>query len=194
LSQEALIRREVVMNKLASVFVVLLMVSAAPATTVTLVPIEEGQPGSATNPLGPSDTVMILVTTDNPLLAIDAVLYEGYGMGTIVDAMNPLEVWPAQWDPHDVQWPIVGGGQVEIGAGGFGPGLDIVGWYLLHCDGEGEVMVTLVPGQSFGGSMDINYLTPEIGGTITIHQIPEPVTAVILGLGGLALLRKRPVR
>ncbi|MHC4476943.1 MAG: hypothetical protein ACYTEL_14955 [Planctomycetota bacterium] len=28
-----------------------------------------------------------------------------------------------------------------------------------------------------------------IGGTITIHQIPEPMTAAILALGGLVLLR-----
>ena len=51
---------------------------------------------------------------------------------------------------------------------------------LFHCDGPGDVLIAL---------MDFN--TGAIFDEIIIHQVPEPMTLSLLGLGGLGLLRRR---
>jgi len=51
---------------------------------------------------------------------------------------------------------------------------------VFHCDGLGDVIITL---WDEGGVV--------IEDTIIIHQVPEPVTMSLLGLGGLALIRRR---
>ena len=56
-------------------------------------------------------------------------------------------------------------------------------WDLeLHCDDEGDVVISLTD--------DTGYLTGTID-TITVHQIPEPMTIALLGLGGLFLRRRK---
>ncbi len=50
---------------------------------------------------------------------------------------------------------------------------------LFHCDGEGDV--TIVIFDDVFGPVD----------TLTIHQIPEPMTVALLGLGGLFLRRRK---
>ena len=51
---------------------------------------------------------------------------------------------------------------------------------VLHCDGEGDVIVDLY---------DSTGMT--IIDSILIHQIPEPITIALLGLGGLFLRRRK---
>ena len=78
----------------------------------------------------------------------------------------------------------------------------------LHCDGDGPVTVDLIAASS------LRYMTYSVSQTpigydwavedyvetvavgtimdsVTIEQIPEPMTMSLLGLGGLALLRRR---
>ena len=56
-----------------------------------------------------------------------------------------------------------------------------VWWDLeLHCDATGDVTINLYNG---GGSSIID--------VATIHQIPEPMTIALLGLGGLFLRRRK---
>jgi len=52
----------------------------------------------------------------------------------------------------------------------------------LHCEGPGDVTVTLWDGR-------VGYEAPV--DTLIIHQIPEPATIALLGLGGLLLRRKK---
>jgi hypothetical protein len=71
-----------------------------------------------------------------------------------------------------------------------------------HCDGEGPVIITVMPARvanplgrpivataatEWGNGVDVAAL----GGSITVMQIPEPMTMSLLGLGGLALIRRR---
>lgn len=63
-------------------------------------------------------------------------------------------------------------------------GATLVDGIEFHCEGIGETIVTLygvVEGQEMVTMLD----------QIIIHQIPEPMTLSLLGLGGLALIRRR---
>jgi hypothetical protein len=68
----------------------------------------------------------------------------------------------------------------------------------IHCTGHGEVIVTLTTSSDTAAGTPIYWdgdLQQEdlqgIGSSITIYQIPEPMTIGLLGLGGLGLLRRR---
>ena len=50
----------------------------------------------------------------------------------------------------------------------------------LHCEGLGDVILTLLDAGSF-----------EPLSRVVIHQIPEPITFALLGLGGLFLRRRK---
>ncbi len=50
----------------------------------------------------------------------------------------------------------------------------------LHCEGLGDVLLTLSSGD-----------TTEVMDRMVIHQIPEPMTLALLGLGGLFLRRRK---
>lgn len=59
---------------------------------------------------------------------------------------------------------------------------DIGKWWEveLHCIGEGDVIVELYDASGY-----------EIIDTMIIHQVPEPMTMALLGLGGLFLRRRK---
>ena len=58
-------------------------------------------------------------------------------------------------------------------------GIGLLAEFEFHCDGLGDVTISY--NDSNLGLMD----------TLIIHQIPEPVTMVLLGLGGLFLRRRK---
>ena len=105
----------------------------------------------------------------------------------------PLE-W--DWNYYILPWEEIEPGKIyefglsNLDGGPTGVQLDHL---LLHCDGpQGDVVVTIGPGQYWGGSALLpDYSLPDAYGFITIHQIPEPTAMVLLGVGGLLLLRKR---
>jgi len=64
---------------------------------------------------------------------------------------------------------------------------------VFHCDAVGDVLISLVNiAQQFNedtGGFDPPVIT--VFDTQVIHQVPEPMTMVLLGLGGLFLRRNR---
>ena len=87
---------------------------------------------------------------------------------------------------------------IEITGGDFGPVtppadpgyLVILDNVILHCLSETDVIVEL----HVTGATTINGEVIPVStvlDSITVHQIPEPATIALLGLGGLTLLRRR---
>lgn len=170
-------------------FVLLVVLTAASAASASMVWIDQAD--VPTEPLAPSETVVIPVYTDTALLFLDALL-ELEGPATIVGALDKATAAAYGWEPGFTYDPVVPGTAVEIGAGNFdgAPG-PIVGWYLIRCDDYGDVTANLLEAEHYGMCLDIDMERPYVGGAIIIHQVPEPMTMALLGLGGLALLRGR---
>ena len=59
---------------------------------------------------------------------------------------------------------------------------------LLHCEGIGEVTLTLASIYDPGTGEPVSITVMD---TQVIHQIPEPMTFALLGLGGLFLRRRK---
>jgi hypothetical protein len=105
---------------------------------------------------------------------------------------------PAELDPKLLA--IEAGASIQVPSSYFIPDSTIVVDHILvHCEGDGDVTVTLVPitwdaviappNVLYDGTLGSD--REAVGDTITIYQVPEPLTVALLGLGGLALVRRR---
>ena len=56
---------------------------------------------------------------------------------------------------------------------------------IFHCEAEGDAVINLYS-VDFGATPYYSLID-----TVTIHQIPEPMTVLLLGLGGLFLRRRK---
>jgi hypothetical protein len=176
------------MKKLLALLLVLGMSSLASATTVSLT--DEGMTIDAT----PGDTVTLTISSDATpgIVAFDAIIT--VTGGDIISAA--MDGGDADYGTYgwDVGFPIyaigVGTSSVEIGGGNFMGNVNtIIGWVDVAYEG-GTQVVDIAPGVAHGGNGDtgLNPLTYS-SGVVTI--VPEPMTIALLGLGGLALLRRR---
>jgi hypothetical protein len=68
----------------------------------------------------------------------------------------------------------------KLDTGPYNANMLLIRSYIFHCEGQGDVTLVLV-----------DYETGEVVDTQVIHQIPEPMTLALLGLGALVMARSR---
>jgi hypothetical protein len=79
-------------------------------------------------------------------------------------------------------------------ANGPGDGVAFIQNILVHCTARGDVLINLAFNPTLPGSDSIVLPSgemPALGNGVIIHQIPEPMTLTLLGLGGLFLARRK---
>jgi hypothetical protein len=130
---------------------------------------------------------MIWVTSDGGLLTLDCILTIASGPATITSAIGDPNhiiivpgIWPPPgWPPDGAIPPIIDpdGKRAQICVVPFATiPSGVVGWFMLHCDGQGLVTVELTGGSRCGGSIDLNWEVPNIFGTLDIYVESPPVT------------------
>ena len=172
------------MKKLFTLLLVICMASLAGATTISFV--DEGLTIIASQ----GEVVRLEVTTDVGLLGLDAVATVAGG-DVFTGATGKWDCATYGWDPSLSFDPIrLGTAQAEIGLGTFGfPPSGVVAYFDVLYTG-GEQVVSIAPGYFWGVSVDW-YGEPPLFSDGVVTIIPEPATLALLGLGALALLRRR---
>ena len=194
------------MKKLLILVMVLAMASLASATLSISVNGAINPPDTEIN-LQPSQHAVIDVTGDGlgePVAPMEAWLLV-QGPGTMTGGVNlypgDLKAFRQDVNPSarwtlDYNW-LTSIGYANLGgmawmnfAAGSQTQPPLIGKLVdeidFHCEGQGDVLITLVYLEDDGEGT----VTPHVFDTQIIHQIPEPVTVALLGLGGL-LLRRR---
>ena len=134
---------------------------------------------------------------------------QGTGEFVIDDLTWPEGIWDfaAAGETYMSGMEIEGDGDAGLWTSAKGDGLPadgstegviVVDHILFHCTGLGDVIIQLVlndvwpPAETWEYDINVGELfEPGISAALTIHQIPEPMTVALLGLGGLFLLRRR---
>jgi hypothetical protein len=174
--------------RMKNLLVVLTVLSIASIANANLWLSVDGQVNpSDTIILAPSNTAVIGVFSDGLELCLEAYfLYiEGPGTSSVLGAINNINSntgdFPTVIDISEAQngteifldmaTPIPEGIPMPYGT--------VIDQIIFHCEAPGDVTLTLTGDVS--GVFD----------TQVIHQIPEPMTIGLLGLGGLFLRRRR---
>jgi hypothetical protein len=170
---------------------VLVFCAAANATSIRLT--DEGITITAT----PGQSITLTLTVSGgSLICLDAI-FSITGNGTFTGGMSTTDCANYGWQQGVAPpWPIISAGSAEISGGNFSYGVSgIVGYATLTYNG-GIVVVSVRDGGLDGifcGTWDgFTYNPAQPGfstGVVTI--VPEPITLVLLGLGGLFIRRRR---
>jgi hypothetical protein len=200
------------MKKLLIFMLVLGLASVANAGLVDVV-IDTGRGGHVDNNgngvIDASDDIHIKITTSLMLAAFDLDL-NVLGTGTLGEYWD-LDFFGAPcFGPGPTGLPgchandgmggamwvysgIIGNSIPTMADATFGPGMtgDLVWALTIHCTGEGPVNVNLTTAP--GGTYDVMgyVVTPADLNHLVITQVPEPMTIMLLGLGGLLLRRRK---
>ncbi len=171
------------MKRLLILVLSLLLVSLAPAGILEL-SINGATNGQhvdqATTLTAPSGTIMIGVSSGNNLKADWDLTVLGSGS---IGKPGTLHIPPSPAGGmvnYTPSYPTYSAYVAFRVATDTNPALAGVWWDdEFHCDGPGVVIITLL--DTGGNVLD----------TITVSQIPEPMTVALLGLGGLFLRRRK---
>jgi len=150
--------------------------------------------------LAASDTVLLNVSLDataiffeshNYVVVADtsAATISGGTAAVIAAVVNKADGPTAQ--NADVMLPEGEEGMFYIFANTGAPagvpqGTVLISDILFHCEGNGDVLVKLYEVTSGVPTTEANLV-----GSLLIHQVPEPATMALLGLGALVLRRKK---
>lgn len=172
------------MKKLFAVLMVLCLCGAANASMISLV--DEGTVIDASLTAG---VVKLEIQSDAGLSGLNLIVAIT-GDGIISGAMNLGDCASYGWDASLSYDPIYSAGQVEITGGGMANVMGSAGFVEITYAGPLDVVVSLLGDGPHGGSWGVDY-TPATYSPGFVTIIPEPMTIALLGLGGLALLRRR---
>ena len=168
------------------ILVLMLVLGFASMATAGLTLTVNGLPAeSSTITMAPSEYAIIGLYNDGSVPKTIGYTSIVSGPGSWTGGSN-IYVPPATGDAyaynyyygptaHGDSWMLFDGDAAPANINGIG----ILADYEFHCDDIGDVTITYVDAAL--GLMD----------TLIIHQIPEPVTMALLGLGGLFLRRRK---
>jgi hypothetical protein len=134
--------------------------------------------------------------SDNPVLMSLDALVRIDGPGTLDVGPDPVGgnhlTWPYNEGFNNWAWDVVGtqGAVATAAFMGMGEGV-LVDHFLLHYEGEGGVIINVLPNNRWGGTILIDGVTAYSGDWGTATIVPEPTTIALFGIVGLALLRRR---
>jgi len=184
------------MKKILIAFLVLTFVSSTSAAIIKpMITSVHGQPITPVSEItiGISCTIgfdIVLVDAGNPLP------FELMAMDSKVSATGPgtLDLSQLTWiyNEEGLNYieELAPGKQYEVATlavNGMNTGI-VVDHLLLHCDGPGDVIISVGSSYLQGGSLLVDCMEyPGDWGSVTVHQIPEPITIAFFGLGGLFL-------
>lgn len=188
------------MKKLLILMMVVSMASLASATLQISV---DGNPEPVDSEIivAPSDIITLDIWTDTglqPFQSADWALVVDYNYGTITGGIaNEIpggfnSIGGAAPDVENGVLPMeplagIWGNLANLAFNPVEAGTVLIDGIKFHCEGPGDALVSLyaiTSGVEFPGDavlMD----------SVLIHQVPEPMTMALLGLGGLFLRRRK---
>jgi hypothetical protein len=187
------------MLKKVSLMMIVLLASTPMAHALLQISVNGEQGPNAEITLGPSNTAMLDIyadeelTTTNTPVQYAMIVQEGPATITAANANAYNDAGP-DWfifvsDLRDISQPVGTDngmwGNVTLFSGTAPLGSTLIDQIGLHCDGPGDVLIKLIDCDPGSGEP-----TGLVYDTLIVHQIPEPATLALLGLGGLLLRRK----